>query len=147
MTTRITVDFVNPPKPGKLSGSVKASDGNYYGIKPDQLALFEPKGVYDIEFTSRMFNNKEYYNVTSVKKIESAPPPQAGNGAVVGKYGPKDDATAERIFVCGALNALLQGGHVECSQVYISNVVNVLRASWAETFAGQANVHQSGPER
>jgi hypothetical protein len=43
------------------------------------------------------------------------------------------DATAERIFVCGALNAAISGGHVELSDATLSNVVNVLRSVWSHT--------------
>ncbi len=131
MTARITVSFVNPAKPGKTNGSIKTKDDQMYGVKPDMLSLFQPKGTYDIEFSERQFNGQTYKTVTSVKQVQDAPPATGNSG---GKYGNQDMATAERIFVCGALNAMIHGGLVEVSQVYISNVVNVLRASWAETF-------------
>ncbi len=138
MTERIQVKYVNPPKPGKTNGSIKTPDDQMYGVKPDMLGLFQPNGTYDVEFSERQFNGQTYKTVTSVKKVQDAPPAQpAGNS----KYGTTDDKTAERIFVCGALNAMIAGGHVEVSQVYISNVVNVLRASWAETFGA----HEKAP--
>ncbi len=132
MTARIQVKYVNPPKPHKTNGSIKTPDDQMFGVKPDMLGLFQPNGTYDVEFSERQFNGQTYKTVTSVKKVDVAPAPSTASGGA--KYDTTDDKTAERIFVCGALNAMISGGHVEVSQVYISNVVNVLRASWAETF-------------
>ncbi len=132
MPARISVSFVNPPKAGKTNGSIKTRDDQMYGVKPDMLGLFQPKGTYDIEFSERQFNGQTYKTVTSVKKVEDAPQATTGTGG--GRYGATDDKTAERIFVCGALNAAIQGGHIEMSSAYIGNMVEMLRLVWSETF-------------
>lgn len=141
MPTRITVSFVNPPKPGKTNGSIKTRDDQLYGVKPDMLSLFQPKGVYDIEFTSRMFNDKPYNTVTSVKHAQDAAPAAAG-----GKYGATDTATAERIFVCGALNAAISGGHTDLNTEHLTNLVNIFRLVWDDTLGADSKKQKPGED-
>ncbi len=135
MTARITVSFINQPKPGKTNGTIKTKDDQLYGVKPDMLALFEQKKTYDIEFSSREFNGQTYKTVTSVKKVEDAPAASAnGAGTSYGRYGATDDKTAERIFVCGGLNAAIEGGHVDLNTEHLTNLVNIFRLVWDDTF-------------
>lgn len=126
---QVKVKYVNPPKPGKVNGSIKDITDDMYGVPPNLLATFQQGATYNIEFSERVFNGARYKTVTRADLI-AAPEPTVENG---GKYAPKDQQTAERIFVCGALNAAIQGGHVELSDVTLSNVVNVLRSVWKHT--------------
>lgn len=135
MTTRIQCSFVNPPKPGKTNGSIRVKTGEFYGVKPDMLNQFQPEQTYDIEFTSRQFNGQTYNTITSAKHlVEAAPAAANGAGSSYGKYGKADDATAERIFVCGGLNAAISGGHVDLNTEHLTNLVNIFRLVWDDTF-------------
>jgi hypothetical protein len=127
----VTVRYVNPPKAGKTNGSIKDSDGVMYGVPPHMLNNFQQGATYTIDYSERDFRGQTYKTVTTA--VLTAPPQESGGG----KYGPVSDATAERIFVCGALNAAIQGGHVEMSDVVLSNVVNILRTVWANTLGGK----------
>ena len=54
-------------------------------------------------------------------------------------YNNESNKTAERIFVCGGLNAGLHSGQVSLKpsspdQVGVEEAVNILRAVWVETF-------------
>ncbi len=126
----VEVKYVNPPKQGKQNGSIKDITGQMYGVPPHMLATFQQGATYTIDYSSRRFNGAEYHTVTTA--VLTAPPQAQSSGA--GKYGKTDDTTAERIFVCGALNAAISGGHVELSDATLSNVVNMLRLVWSETF-------------
>ncbi len=53
MESTITPKYVNPPKEGRKTGSVKATDGIYYDVWPESLPQFQPNGVYNVEFTER----------------------------------------------------------------------------------------------
>ncbi len=134
MPTRIDVSFINPPKPGKKNGSIKTKDDVIYGVKPDMLSLFEQRGIYDIEFSTTKFNNQDYKTVTSVQRVQEAPKPSAASAGSSGKYSATDDRIAERIFVCGALNASISGGHVDLNTEHLTNLVNILRLVWDDTF-------------
>jgi hypothetical protein len=125
----ITVKYVNAAKPGKKNGSVKGVNDDIYGVPPHMLANFQPGATYTIDYSERVFNGQTYKTVTTA--VLASPAPAEGTGG--GKYGPVGDATAERIFVCGALNAAIQGGHVELSDAVLSNVVNMLRSVWSHT--------------
>jgi hypothetical protein len=125
----ITVKYVNQPKAGKTNGSIKGMDDEIFGVPPHMLANFQPRATYTIDYSERKFNGQNYRTVTTAQMV--SPPSQEASGG--GKYGNQSDATAERIFVCGALNAAISGGHVELSDVYLSNIVNILRSVWAET--------------
>lgn len=127
----VEVKYVNPPKQGKVNGSIKDATGQMYGVPPHLLPTFQQGATYNIDYSERNFNGAQYRTVTTA--VLTAPP-QASGGSYAGKYGKTDDATAERIFVCGALNAAIQGGHVEISSAVIGNVVNMLRLVWSETF-------------
>lgn len=130
----IKVRYVNEPKPGKTNGSIKGINDDIYGVPPHMLANFQAGATYTIDYSERRFNGQTYKTVTTA--VMSAPPSQEGSGG--GKYGNQSDVTAERIFVCGALNAAISGGHVELSDAAISNVVNILRDVWANTLGAPA---------
>jgi hypothetical protein len=126
---RITVKYVNAVKPGKKNGSIKGTDEDIYGVPPHMLANFQQGATYTIDYSERVFNGQTYKTVTTSQMVSAAPTEGSGGG----KYAPVGDATAERIFVCGALNAAISGGHVELSDATLSNVVNVLRSVWSHT--------------
>jgi hypothetical protein len=129
----VQVKYVNPPKQGKVNGSIKDSNGEMFGVPPALLSTFQEGATYDLEYNERVFKGQTYKTISSAKLIS------AGDGMGSSKYGNKDAATAERIFVCGALNAAIQGGHVELSDVTLSNVVNILRSVWSHTLGVPAD--------
>lgn len=139
----IQVKFVNEPREGRKNGTIKTEDDELYGVPPQKLGMFQPGGRYQIEYSTRSWKGQDYKTVISANLL--APPSTNSGGG--GKYGRTDDATAERIFVCGALNAAIQGGHVELSSATLGNVVNMLRQVWSETFGvPQKNADMDGDQ-
>lgn len=128
---KIVVRYVNEVKPGKKNGSIKGTDDEIYGVPPHMLGNFQPRGTYTIDYSERVFNGQTYKTVTAFQMV--SPPSQEASGG--GKYGNKDDATAERIFVCGALNAHISSGQAEMSAAHIGNIVNILRDVWRTEMA------------
>lgn len=51
-TATITVEYVNQPKPGKKMGSIKGSDGQYYGVWPNDLNQFRQGETVTIEYSA-----------------------------------------------------------------------------------------------
>ena len=52
-TTRIEIQYVNPPREGKKTGSVKATDGKYYNVWPEKLDQFIEGQSYEVEVEPR----------------------------------------------------------------------------------------------
>jgi hypothetical protein len=80
-TTQVTVQFVNDPKPGGKKGSIKTTDGAYYGVWADKLHEFKPGGVYEVEYDESQFQGKTYRNINTskgVKLIQEAAPKTNG---------------------------------------------------------------------
>lgn len=130
----VTVAYVNPPKGRARSGSIKDTDGGYYGIAwPAMQNDFKPGGTYKIEYEQ----NGQYRNVTRSKLVSAAPPVASAHSG-----GGGDPQLAERIFVCGAINATMSNPNVninspEWGKQGCINLVNHWRAVWAATFGGQ----------
>ncbi len=134
----VKVAYVNQAQAGKVNGSIKVEDGTYYGVKPAMLGLFQPGNTYEIQYESSDFKGKTYHKVISVK-----PAPIEGNVghaqsfANKGAYGKTDDKTAERIFVCGAINAAISSNQLAVQTTEIVQAVNSLRAAWELTLGKQ----------
>lgn len=124
-TATITPAYVNQPAPGKKEGSIKLKDGSFYGVPPAMLSQLQPNNTYEVEFTEREWNGKIFRSIKSAKLVSA------------GQYGQTDNKTAERIFVCGALNAAIHGGHVQVTPETLTQAVNDLRQVWASTFGNK----------
>jgi hypothetical protein len=96
----------------------------------------------EVEITTKEKDGKTYRDikrVVSAGAVAVAPKPAAPtNGA---RYGATDDTTAERIYVCGILNAWV--AHVAPSRdIKPSDLVNVTEAAreaWRQTFGKKAD--------
>lgn len=130
----ITIAFVNPPKEGAKSGTLKTKNNEIYGCWPDKLGHFAVGKTYEVEYTEREHNGKTYKNVTHGKEVQ--PPAQTtgtGNGGGYTRQ-PTSPVDAERMFVCGAINAAIQGGHLPIEGGAVEGAVNAMRQVWEKTF-------------
>lgn len=109
MTTIVAQKWYAPNQPG-WSGRFKAADGNYYGCKEEMAASIPIGQPVEVEITIKEKDGKTYRDIKRV--VSTTPAPAAAkpqtNGA---RHGSTDDATAERIFVCGILNSYLRTEH------------------------------------
>ena len=84
-TTRIEVKYVNPPREGQKTGSVKATDGKYYNVWPEKLDQFTEGQSYEVEVEPREFKGETYRTIKRVLANgagHTAPAPAAqSNGA------------------------------------------------------------------
>lgn len=80
---QIIPEFVNPPKEGARSGSIKATDGRYYGFEAKKwpTASWEKGVTYDVEVKSREYNGKTYWDITERHGKASAPAASSGGSA------------------------------------------------------------------
>lgn len=125
----ITAQYVNPAKPGKRMGSVKSSEGDYYGCDPIMLKRFTPGEVCTIEYSTRPKDGGGEWR-TIVRKISTsaaAPSPQFRNATA-----PKDSI---QIFVTAILKGMV--GPTD-SQVSIIAKGNMLKAAYTTLFGTEA---------
>jgi len=125
--TEITVAYVNSPRGNAKSATIKDTGGAYYGIDPKWQSQFTPGVTYKLEYDTDPTG--KYRNVKRFKAIGGAPAP-AGHAA-------SDPGLAERIFVCGALNAMLSNPNTRPLELNIGQLTaltNVCRDAWVLTF-------------
>lgn len=126
-TAAIEVKYVNPPKDGKQSGTVKATDGQLYGVWPDKLGLFQPGRRYKIEFVERDYKGKTYRSITkgypepspsATPQNNTTSPPRAGLG--------------EEQFVAHMLAASLQSQLVELNDRDLTRAATMFQALYRQ---------------
>ena len=134
-TTVINVKFVNPAAAGKKNASIKTDDDQFFLVPPEMLGQFQQGGRYKIEYKANAFKGVTYKYVEKIEPdVAAGPSPIAKHQA--GKYGSTDMATAERIFVCGAMNAMLHNQNTLPFALTGDNLierVNILRDVWRQT--------------
>lgn len=134
MEATIKIAYVNSPQQGRKNGSVKTDMGEFYGVPPSMLSQFSQGASYVVDYGTRDYNGKTYRDVKNVIRMVSAPTPAGGSNS----YRQTDDATAERIFVCGGLNSALQAGQVNIGDTAgLFNAVQNMRETWARTFGNK----------
>lgn len=74
-TADITVQYVNPPKEDGKNGSVKASDGTYYYVRPEMLGQFSRNMKCKVEYRAspKKDGSGEWRTVTKIVGNQSAP--------------------------------------------------------------------------
>ena len=139
----ITVQYVNPPKPGKKMGSIKDVAGRYINVWPDKLAQFQPNQTYSVLLEQGEWQGKTTYTLKSMADDAPAarphlvPAPQAVQTPRAMQAIPPRETSArdaERMFVCSLLNAAIQSGQVEIGSGELTSITNALRSAWQQTF-------------
>jgi hypothetical protein len=153
----ITVAYVNPPKPGQKSASVKDTDGVYFWIRPAEQANFVPGGSYEISFSTTQSNGYTNRTIKSAAPVQQQAPtravnphrqapegakpaaypreperepqrqPQNGNGG--GYYRPTSAEDKKSMFRCACVTAFIRAGQLRADR-------NEIAAAVAEIDAG-----------
>lgn len=91
-TETITVKYVNQPKtPQSRSGSVKDTNGEFWGVPIPMLRDFAPDQTYTVRYDTREYQGRTYKDI---KSIASALPvvqqatPTNGHAAPIGHNNP-----------------------------------------------------------
>ena len=127
----ITIQYVNAPKPGKKFGSIKSSEGDYYGAPPAMLKMFSVGEVCKIEFTTS--EDGQWKSIT--KKIGGAPK-QAGPIPVPQIRARSNPVDNEHIFITACLKEFIAAGKVELETTAIVTAVNTIRDAFRFTLGG-----------
>jgi len=119
-TTDVTVAYVNPPAEGKKRGTIKTTEGVYYGVWADKLSGFQKGKTYTIQYDEEEYNGRMYRSVKSNKG-------EVGGGSVNGKGGGDDPRRSEDIFVAGVVNNAIHGQGAEGIYALSADMVRHIR--------------------
>lgn len=135
-TTRVTIKYVNEPKEGKTRGSIKGTEGDFFGCPQGMLRHFQAGKTYDVTYSE----SGEWKTVTGAAEVlaevrrgapASSEPAAPSTG---GYYKPTCPQDAERMFVCATLGALIRAGEVKNDKRQLWNTTNMLRDLWQASF-------------
>jgi hypothetical protein len=167
LQTTIVPKFVNPPRGNARSWSIKDEAGAFWGLPAHLSNRVQPGQPIHVSYDEKHVNGKTYRDIRELSPAggmapqpqqQYAPPPSAPqapaaqqpyrpapapaqtNGNGNGYYRPTSPVDAERMFVCGAVNAAIQGGQLPIDAPAVEAAVNAMRQAWAATFG--ADNHQ-----
>jgi len=136
-TAIVKVAFVNDAKDGRKMGNIKTVEGVYYSVPVNMLGLFARGGTYEVVYEDNVYQGRTYHHIKTIKQQggESSPAEnKTTNGTGGHKYGATDNATAERIYVCGALNSFIAAGKIDPNANSVRIATDALRTAWRQTF-------------
>lgn len=129
--TDITVQFVNQPKPGKRMGSIKSSEGEYYGCPPTLLGQFRAGEVCKIDFNETPKDGGgTWKNIT--RKIAGAGPPPVIQ-LPRQRTNPGD---SEQIYTTALLKEFIAAGKLDLRTDSLVAATNAVREAYRQTFGG-----------
>lgn len=102
----VEVAYVNQPKNNPKYGSIKSTKGTYFSVPVDMLGFFQPQKIYEIDYET---NDKGYHTVKRVKSAPAAALAESSATPQRFQKQPTNPIDAQRIFICGAINAALHG--------------------------------------
>lgn len=124
-TAVIEVKFVNQPKLNPDFGSVRAADGNYYGVHKLKLPSFREGGVYEVFYEETEGKGKHagktFKTIQTFKAHESQTAPAAGKVLAQAERARTPESESKQIWTCALLVAAIKAGQVnilEGSQLY-----------------------------
>lgn len=128
-TAEILVRFANPAEDGKKP-SIRASNGDYYGVKPADFGRFQPGGRYRIEYTERVFKGRTYRDIVKCERQEA----QAQSTHQRSTMAAGDATPGEAEFVSRCLAASIASCAVGRAREELTERAKMLRAIYREVF-------------
>lgn len=133
----IQIAKIYPPKQAGWSASIKDNLGQYFGVKAEIANTLSEGQTIQADIRTKEKDGKTFRDIIKIHDGgASQPGPATAPAASTGRYGAQDDATAERIFVCGLLNALapkVYEAHKNITSEQLTALVQVARVTWSET--------------
>ncbi len=107
----IEIKYKNEPKPGKSHWSVRAADGEYYGLAKGKENEIQQGGVYEVFYEDHDYRGKTYHTIQTIKPITQTAA-AAGTVLASAERARTPDTESKQIFVCALLVAAIKGGQV-----------------------------------
>lgn len=152
----VTVQYVNPAKQQGKSGSIKDVDGQFFSVWPNMLAMFQPGGTYEIEFTETVKNGVMYRDIKRATPAGPIAPPPASfvstaevvtqrqakaqpSAAPAGdqfwKPKPRSPEDSMQIWVCTMLRADIEANRVGSGEQELADRAAMWARIWLQTFS------------
>jgi len=136
MQETVTVQYVNPAQAGKKRGSIKTSTGEYIGVWPNELALFQQGQTYVIEIEM----NGQYKNFAGFAGQAAAAPQQPqGQPQPNGSHRPAQGGDkSEDMAVMGIVGRCFHGTGQLPDQNTLSSMMQNVRLAWRNSSQSDA---------
>ena len=144
-TATVKVQYVNMPKEGKKKGSIKDTEGDYYGVWADKLHDFQAGETYEITFRE----NNGYRDVVAVKRAPTKPAeerpytvvetanPRPATAHASQYYRPTSPKDARRMWLCSQMNALISSRQCPISVEAIAEATRILMEAYDQTIGSE----------
>lgn len=137
-TAEITVQYRNEKKPGKPMGSLKSSEGVFYGCPDNLLFQFTVGEVCTIEYSETPKKSGDGTWKTVTKKLSGASPAQKTQPQIRARVNP---AEAEQMFVAALLKSFIEAGKLELSTAEIVAATNAIKDAYHRTLGSSEKQH------
>ena len=127
----ITCQYVNFPKPGKRLGSIKTSEGEFFGVEPSLLRIFQQGEVCVVEYTESPKTGGGVWK--NIKRKISSTPTALQKPPIQYPRARTNPVDQEQMFVVGLLKEMVTWDH---TAIEIVEKTNDLRKVWRNTFGG-----------
>lgn len=132
----ITCQYVNAPKPGKKLGSIKTSEGEFYGVEPSLLGIFSKGEVCIVEYTESPKTGGGVWK--NIKRKVSSTPTALQREPVQYPRARSNPADSEQIFTTALLKEVY---NKDMTALELVEEINKLRKVWKNTF-GASEFHR-----
>ena len=138
-TAKITVQYVNEPKLGKKSWTIKDRNGVLLFVRPEMADIFQEGETYEIDYTESEFPKGSGRVNLWVDSARSAngesltparrpvPPPKSELKAHAKQANGGSNLDA---CVCGLMKSFIETGKVEMTAAAISKLRTICQAGW-----------------
>jgi hypothetical protein len=136
-TTKAIISYVNPPKEGKVNGSIKDAAGNMYFVKPELLDVFQPGHTYEIDYTTseypkgsgrfnKWLDSARSANGEGLTPARRPTPPAQSTQKAYAKM--QSGGANPEISAVGILKSFIEAGKVELNASAISKAFKTCKA-------------------
>lgn len=140
----IQIAKIYPPKQAGWSARIKDNLGQYFGVRAEIAETLREGQVINADIRTKEKDGATYRDIIKIhdggaSPAKSTTAPATSNG----RYGAHDDATAERIFVCGVVNSVAPKIYEKLGTIdseKLSALVQVARVTWTATLGRKEGV-------
>ena len=140
----IQIAKIYPPKQAGWSARIKDNLGQYFGVRAEIAETLREGQVINADIRTKEKDGATYRDIIKIHdggapQAKSTTAPASSNA----RYGAHDDATAERIFVCGVVNSVAPKIYEKLGTIdseKLSALVQVARVTWTATLGRKEGV-------